>query len=313
MNQESVISIPERDPAPAAELTLEPPPHPAPPKKRRRIGWIIAVVLLSLALLAALAVIWLALQRLDEAREEIKEQQELIEKKETFSAAMRDLMATASAFDGTLFAEIVPQGRFEILAHRAWTHRWNGSALAIDTSDVRKVEAGLAEVLKAAQDQAAVNATGSTYEAVLDQLGGGYVTTVIDDADAFCHGEVAGCVSSQDPYVVHIDADEGAEPWMTDLIRSGVAYHEFAHVLQLTNPDATDEAVEAFGGDIETMADCYALTYLPGWTLDHTIWVSSYQYYEVSVGYGYTCDEGQRQVVRDWYDKLGYQHEPVSQ
>ena len=61
------------------------------------------------------------------------------------------------------------------------------------------------------------------------------------------------------------------------------------------------------------MADCYALTFLPGWTLDHTIWVSSYQYWNVSVGYGYTCTPDQAQVVRDWVGQLGYKHQPISQ
>ncbi len=68
-----------------------------------------------------------------------------------------------------------------------------------------------------------------------------------------------------------------SQPWMTDFIQTGIAYHEFAHVLQFTNPEATDAAVAAFGGDVETMADCYSLTYLLGWTLDHTVWVSSFE------------------------------------
>jgi hypothetical protein len=43
------------------------------------------------------------------------------------------------------------------------------------------------------------------------------------------------------------------------------------------------------------------------------VWINDYQYYEVSVGYGYTCNEDQKQVIRDWYEGLGYQSEPVSQ
>jgi len=84
-------------------------------------------------------------------------------------------------------------------------------------------------------------------------------------------------------------------------------------VLQLTNPEATDTAVAAFGGDSETMADCFALTFLPGWTLDHTVWINSYQYYEASIGYGYTCDAAQAQVMRDWYGQLGVHLRPISQ
>ena len=141
------------------------------------------------------------------------------------------------------------------------------------------------------------------------------MTTSLNTADAACDDTTAwGCVAGVDPYTVHFDAAEmGAEPFMTDWIRTGVAYHEYAHVLQMTNPDPTDKAVESFGGDWETMADCYALTVLPGWTLDHTIWVSDYEYWEVSVGYGYTCNASQKQVIRDWIAEVGYTHKPISQ
>ena len=97
------------------------------------------------------------------------------------------------------------------------------------------------------------------------------------------------------------------------LLTEPLSYHEFAHVLQFTNPQPTTTALDAFGGDSETMADCYALTYLPGWKLHHRVWVSSYQYYEVDIGYGYTCNESQRQVVRDWYEQLGYTTGPIAQ
>jgi hypothetical protein len=100
---------------------------------------------------------------------------------------------------------------------------------------------------------------------------------------------------------------------MTDWLRTGIAYHEFAHVLQLANPEATATALEAFGGDNEQMADCYALTYLDGWTLDHTIWTSNVEYWEVSIGYGYTCSAEQMQVVRDWHEQIGFTSKPISQ
>jgi hypothetical protein len=61
------------------------------------------------------------------------------------------------------------------------------------------------------------------------------------------------------------------------------------------------------------MADCFALTYLPGWKLDHRIWINSYSWWDVSLGYGLTCDESQRQVVRNWYGSLGYEPRALSQ
>lgn len=271
------------------------------------------MVLLGLALLATLGVLALSLLRLDEARTEIEEQRELIDKKETFSAAMQELVAKASELDGVLFGSIVPHSAHVSLANRGWDHRWNSDALDRDTADVRKATEQLETVLAGARDQAATNATGTTYEAVIDQLGGGYVATAIDDADGLCETDVLGCVISSDPYTVHFDAKDTSLPYMTDWLRTGLAYHEFAHVLQMTNPAATNTAVEAFGGDSETMADCFALTYLDGWTLDHTIWVSDFEYWEVSMGYGYTCDETQRQAVRDWYGELGFHAEPIAQ
>jgi hypothetical protein len=33
----------------------------------------------------------------------------------------------------------------------------------------------------------------------------------------------------------------------------------------------------------------------------------------VSLGYGYTCDDAQRQVIRDWYDASVDHAEPISQ
>src|SRR5690606_31126204 len=103
------------------------------------------------------------------------------------------------------------------------------------------------------------------------------------------------------------------QPWMTDFIRTGLSYHEFAHVLQFTNPQQTETALEAFKGDHERMADCFALTYLKGWKLDHQVWINDYQYYDVSVGYGYTCNSTQRTAIREWYESLPFQSRPISQ
>ncbi len=298
--------------------TDELPPDPAatppqPPKKKRPIGWIITVILLSLALAASGVFLALTLIRLGEARDLIEEQNNLIDEKETFSAAMHELTATASEFDGVLYASIVPQSRLERLASRAWEHRRDVAALNQDTNDALTTRDELAQVLAAARDQAATNGSGTKYEAVIDSLGDGFVTAVVDDADKLCEDDVLACVVSDDPYTVHFDKADSKLPYMTNWLRTGLAYHEFAHVLQLTNPEATATALEAFDGDDEKMADCYALTYLKGWTLDHTIWVSDVEYWEVSIGYGYTCNSAQKQVVRDWYEQLGFTSEPVSQ
>lgn len=308
---------PITEPSPATgpppnDAVLAPAPL-APPKRKRRVGWIIAVILLALAFVGTGLVLALTLFRLDEASTLIEEQKNLIDKKETFSAAMQELATTANEFDGVLYASIVPQRRIQDLADRGWDHRWSAAALARDTGDVRSTNEGLLEILAAARDQAAENSSGTKYEAVIDSLGGGFVTAVLDNADKLCEDDVLACVRSDDPYTVHFDKADSKLPYMTNWLRTGLAYHEFAHVLQMTNPEVTATTVEAFKGDQEKMADCYALTFLDGWTLDHTIWVSDIEYWEVSIGYGYTCNKSQKQAVRDWVTQLGYTSAPITQ
>lgn len=297
-----------------------PPALPVAEKPKKSVGSIVAIILLSIALTAALAVIVIGVLQLSEAQKQLSEQQqeiedqrELIDKKETFGAAMGELLGTARQFDGTLLGNLVPFSDFEAIAKDAWEHRWDGTLVDGDTARVQQATNDLAEKLTAAATQAASNSTGSTYESVIDQLGGGFVTSVLDDADSLCTKDVLACVLSDNPYLIHFDAESDSQEYMNEWIRTGIAYHEFAHVLQFTNPAETETAITAFGGDHETMADCFALTYLDGWTLDHTVWVSTTRYWEVNIGYGVTCDDSQRQSVRDWYGALGYTTQPIAQ
>ncbi len=289
-------------------------------KSRRPRKALVVIVLLAITLAAVIATLVVYLVQLGQAndliteqKKQIEEQSELLDKKETFSAAIGELLSTARSFDGVLMTSIVPTDKYEHFARQAWVHRWNSNAVDRDIEHVVAATAELKVLLAAASTQASTNVTGTVYETVTDQLGGGFVTSTLEDADTLCGADVLGCVSSDDPYIVHFDAADHALPYMNDVLATGIAYHEFAHVLQFTNPQPTTTALDAFGGDSETMADCYALTYLPGWKLHHRVWVSSYQYYEVDIGYGYTCNESQRQVIRDWYEQLGYTTGPISQ
>lgn len=323
----AAVTPPTPDGRPAFESFASPtgtigePSEPtSPPKRKRPIGWIVTVILLSLAVVGGVVALVMLFQQFQDAQLQIRDQQQIIEEqeevidtKETFGLAMSELVATASQFDTVPFGDLVPREHYVRLAENAWDARRDVQTIEGLTAQVGQAHTELAAVLTAAQAQAATNATGTTYEAVIDQLGGGFASIAIDDADSLCGQDVWACVTGSDPYVVHYDADDTSQPFMTDFIRTGLSYHEFAHVLQFTNPGPTETAAAAFGGDYETMADCFALTFLPGWTLDHTVWVSDYQYWEVSVGYGYTCDEAQRQVIRDWRAAVGYQHEPISQ
>lgn len=296
------------DASPLAEPTVSAPP----PLPRRRRGWIAAVVLLAVGLAAAAgAAVWLLLE-LQEARagirdrdDELREQRELIDRKDRFGAAMNQLLDEVDGFAGVPIAALVPWDEYQLLAGQGWARRWNAEALDKSIAAVEDAREALIARRGAAASEASVNATGSVYESTLDRLGAGYVTWRLDDADGLCGSDVLACVTSDKPLVVHVDAPDDALPYMTDWIRTGLAYHEFAHVLQYTNPEPTETALAAFSGDSETMADCYALTFLDGWTLDHRVWASSYEYWDVSIGYGYTCDEAQRQSVRDWVAELG--------
>jgi hypothetical protein len=296
-------------------LPIDPPPAPRPRRRGR-----VAIVLLSIALflaagaLAAVIVLLMsANDTIDERDQEIREQQELIEKKETFGAAVTSLIDTASSFNGLRTPTVVPYSDYELLVQRAWYHRWKPDALDRDIAAVAQHEADLIAFREAAVTEAGANTTGTTSEATIDQLGGGYVASLVYEADEFCGSDVLACVSSDDPYTVHFDADELDVEYTNSWIETGIAYHEFAHVLQMTNPDETEIALEAFGGDDEIMADCYALTYLDGWSLDQRVWITSYSWWDVSFGYGHTCDDTQRQAVVTWYDSLGFTATPISQ
>jgi len=279
------------------------------------------VVLLLLALIGAVVAIVIYLGDIDEAearierqQQQIEEQQELIEKKETFGAAMTGLVETTAKFNGVLMSDVIPFESYELLAVRGWAHRWQSDKLDTDIAEIGTAVTALEAQLAAASIQSTTNTTGTTYEAITDKLGGGYVASIVDNAaDALCEGDVLACVFSDDPYTVHFDAGDASQPYMKDWQRTGVAYHEFAHVLQMTNPVPTGAALGSFGSDSETMADCFALTYLPGWTLDHRVFINRYEYWDVSIGYGYTCNEAQKQVVRDWYSQLGFQSRPITQ
>lgn len=283
-------------------------------------GKTVAIVLLSIVLAAAVAAVAFMLvkladlsSRLDEQQQQIDEQRGLIDQKESFGAAMQELTDTTAAFDGVLMTTIVPLEGYDTIASEAWAHRSNPTALDADIAAAQTATKSLKDLLVAKDAQATTNSTGTTYEAVIDQLGGGFVSSVVDDADTVCKSDVLACVMSDDPYTVHFDSADMAQPPMNEWLQTGVAYHEFAHVLQITNPEPTASALEAFGGDEEAMADCFALTYLDGWSLDHEIWVNRFEGWDISIGYGYTCNAEQAQVVREWYGKLGFHPRPIAQ
>ena len=306
------------DPVAAAAAAPAPAPQPAPPR-RRPVGWIVTAVILAVSLIAIVAVaVWLYVQRtqdratiddqqreIEEQQQQLDEQRDLIDRKEAFGAAVENLLGEVESLRGMPLASVVPWDSYDSLAWQAWSRRWDLAGMDQSIRAVEDARTRLAAERADAANAASVNASGSAYEAALDALGQGYVTWSLDDVCSTA--DAIACVRSSDPRVVHVDVAREAEPYMTDRIRTGVAYHEFAHVLQFTNPEPTATALEAFGGDAETMADCFALTFLDGWTLDSRVWDSDSSYWEVSIGYGVECDDAQKQVIRDWRASLGVQ------
>lgn len=302
------------------DATAESVPVASPPRARRRprVATIVLSALLAVALIGGgVAAAWLFVQleaartTIDDQRREIEEQNELIDEKEQFGAAMGRLYESIDPLLGLPYSVLVPWGAYDVLADHAWAHRRDADAVRRDTARVDEHTAELEARKQSARERVAANTTGTAWETTLDQLGSGWVSTSIAPASTICGADVLACVLDTEPFAVHVIGDDPGDDAMTDWIRTGVAYHEYAHVLQNTNPDQTEDALTAFGGDYETMADCYALTLLDGWSLDHKVWIDRYSWWEVSVGYGYTCDESQRQVIREWLSTLGLQKQTV--
>ncbi|MBN9606787.1 MAG: hypothetical protein J0G30_09270 [Actinomycetales bacterium] len=293
----------------------------APPPKRTASPALIAVLIVLAVLLAAAAGVgvWLFLQlndandTIDQQQDEIGELNDLIDGKEEFGAAMQGLMDTARTLDGAPLADLVPIDDYTELAHLGWVHRRTPTALAADTARAESYRSDLEQLAGAVQAERDANTTGSYAEGVLDAASGGYASLVFDDASAVCQREALGCVTGDQHRTIHLDAAGFAHPSMDDWGARLVTLHEYAHVLQFSNPDATDAAAGAFGDDWEFMADCYALTEMDSWTLDHRVWESSYAYWDVSYGYGRVCDASQRDVIRTWVAETGFHYHPVSQ
>lgn len=295
------------------------PAPPAPAQPRRGRGRTVAIVLLSIGLAFAVGSCgWLALQlqlasmQIDKQESELEDQRQLIDEKTVFGKVMNRIVDEANALEGVPLATLVDWYGIESIATRGWTQRWDLEALELETSFAEQALQNMIQLREGAAAEASTNGTGTAYEATLDSLGRGFVRVVAGDIREACSADVLGCVVSDDPYVVYIDSAGADATHMTDWLRTGLAYHEFAHVLQFANPDETVPALAAFGGDHETMADCYALTFLDGWTLNHRVPISRWSWWEVDMGYGYSCDDSQKQAVRDWVGSLGVQPRTVT-
>ena len=312
----------------SVDVEQPPAPPPAPPPARRRspaaIAWIVVLAVLLVVALAGGALLVLEVQRLqsandesqrqlDEQRRLLDEQGELLDEKESFGVAIEDFMAKARSLDGVPIGSVVALDEIETIARQAWEQRGSAAAVASLAESVRERAAELQAVLDAAAAQLASNDSGTLGESLVDALGAGLVRVVFDDPASLCGGDPIGCVSGDDPTLIHLDPAEYDAVYFDDELRALVTYHEFAHVLQFTNPVPTAAAAAAFGDDWEFMADCYALTVTDSWSLDRRVWQTDSSYWDVSVGYGRVCDESQRDAIRGWLGEVGFYYRPVSQ
>jgi len=121
-------------------------------------------------------------------------------------------------------------------------------------------------------------------------------------------GHVAiGCAGGT---TAHVNADELADWSVDDYAWTGVAFHEFAHIVQ----DEADYAKTgvlsaAFAGkggfdddDLETSADCFVRAYFdPDFFADRTLRHDGRNWTVHAPGYGYVCSDAEVGIVRDWY------------
>lgn len=197
------------------------------------------------------------------------------------------LQADAEALKASTALEKVRQAQARTLAERATKYR----------SDLQRL-------ITAAEGRRA-NASGTSEEQLVDSAGNGFID-IQWNADSECstsenpESTTAGCVTNTpEQLIVHIlprekmrGGDEAAR--ITTL-------HELAHLYQHTDVETTADGevgpatklkeAGLFQGSGEVMSDCYALTYLG---------LNSLTVGDVTLGYGYVCNDSERQAIRDW-------------
>ena len=147
-----------------------------------------------------------------------------------------------------------------------------------------------------------MNSSGSLSEELVDGAGDGFID-VRWDAASVCGASdrdgwrTTGCVLRGDSLTIHLLAEsEYSSEWELRMM----VVHELAHVYQRADAarfmDGSRDYERLldqglFQGSSEKMADCYALTYHDEWTLEtEDYWI----------GYGYVCDESEREAIRAW-------------
>lgn len=218
----------------------------------------------------------------------------------------------ASRLDGNPVEALVTRpARFAQLQAQASAGAMNEIQAARLADNARTFRTELQDLITAAEGRRA-NASGSLAEGLVDSAGNGFID-IRWDADTACGASdepghtTAGCTGA-DAVVVHILPD--GRRLGGDQGTRLVVLHELAHLYQYADADAAPPGQESealklkdrglFQSSGEVMADCYALTYLNA----HTLTVG-----DAALGYGYVCNDTERQAIRDWAAKI---HAPMA-
>jgi hypothetical protein len=284
--------------------------RPVPPPRRRGVGcWIAGCGCLTLAGLFLVVLFVLGgLGSLtssgdgDGTPSAQSGSDEISENIATYQAELETIRTLSADFEGNPVAPLIlDQPRLDEIAARAADPDMNVFESRGIVQDIGWVRANLEPIVAAAQQRRA-NASGSVSEALVDQAGNGYIDIAWDAA------EHCGDVSEPDKVTVACPTG-GSAPAIHIMAESyypsqdafeHVVLHELAHLYQSADQarfaDGAGDvdrllAQGLFNGSEESFADCYALTYQNLWTLD---------FGDIIYGYGYICNDSERQQIRDW-------------
>ncbi|MDQ2662337.1 MAG: hypothetical protein M3Y52_10745 [Actinomycetota bacterium] len=310
---------PNPQPAPTAQPAMSPPQYhpvppgqPVPPPRRTGSAWWLAgcgcLTVVGIILIVALLVGALGAGTSPDSSAPVQpsDTTEVDEYLAAFRTEVETIRTLSAAFDGNPVAPLIlDQLRLAELEAKA-------SASDITVWEAKSIEQNARwmreslEPLIAAAEQRRVNVSGKLSEAMVDEAANGYIDIVWDAAE-HCgpsSGEeytVTGCAAGGSSPVIHLLPDSTfSSEWALRM----TVIHELAHIYQSADAarfaDRVSDAhrlVEQgmFAGSRESMADCFALTYYGEWVLADGL---------TEVGYGYICNEAERQAIRDWAASL---------
>lgn len=243
-------------------------------------------------------------QTVEQEKEELQKQ---VDAKETFGAVTKELFGLMHTFDGMPYKEYFPTEEADKLIQDAYVYRSEPDYVAVSTQQMQSYVNELKTLRSEMDNEKGSNSSGDVTEGKIDELSGGMTrSSYYMPPENPCEGEASACVWSNEPRVVHFNLDafnyalEARGSSFTEWWKTGVAYHEFAHVLQNINPNETDQVTAVFNNDWELMADCFAGVY---WGGDEMI----------SYSYNRGCTGTQKQVVKEWYSSLTFATPSISQ